>query len=469
MSETATAVGQPAPGIPTHPTLTTPGNALRIRGGNALDGEIRIGGSKNLGLPVLAAALLTDEECVFENVPAIEDTRIMLRLLRELGAEVSPDPLAPTFFEDMGPRRRVRIHVAEIASGDISRYLGQQLRASVLLIGPLLARHGRALAVRAGGDDIGARPVDVMFRGFVAMGATVEDLPDDHKLIHAERLTGRVVYLDYPTHTGTENLLMAAVLAAGTTTIVNACCEPEVVAFGEMLRKMGADIAGLGTPYITIHGVSRLHGVNWQIRPDRLVAGTYAIAAVLTRGRLVLNGASRVDMQPVVHKLREAGATVAVDDDDGGVLMVQPNNQPALRPIDIQALPFPGFPTDQQAVMAVLLTQCHGISKLRDRVYEDRLRYLEDLKRMGAEATVNPRSGEVAFKGPSRLVGTTVDARDIRAGAAMVLAGLIAEGETIVTNAYHLDRGYEQLVPTLQSVGADITRVTVDADGRVSD
>jgi UDP-N-acetylglucosamine 1-carboxyvinyltransferase len=461
MSETATApatgAGAAAPGRP-----ATPDHAIRIRGGNALDGEIRVGGSKNLGLPALAAALLTDEPCVFENVPAIEDTRIMLRLLGELGATVTPDPTAPDFFDRLGPRRKVTIQASRIATGDISRHLGQELRASVLLIGPLLARHGQVLTVRAGGDDIGARPVDVMLRGFVAMGAAVEAGEDDRKLLTSEGLVGKSVYLDYPTHTGTENLLMAAVLASGTTHIYNACCEPEILAFGEMLRRMGADISGLGTPYITVHGVNRLHGVHWTIRPDRLVAGTYAIAGVLTGGNLEIRGVSRVDMLPVTHKLREAGATVAVDDDDGGVLIVRSPRgagRVPLRPIDIQALPFPGFPTDQQAVMAVLLTQCHGVSKLRDRVYEDRLRYLEDLRRMGAQADVSPRSGEVSFAGPTPLVGATVAARDIRAGAAMVLAGLVAEGETIITGTHHLDRGYERLVPTLREVGADITRV----------
>ncbi len=463
MSETATAS---TPGTDVGSAQSSPsvqGDAIRIRGGNALDGEIRVGGSKNLGLPALAAALLTDEPCVLENVPAIEDTRIMLRLIGELGATVSPDPMSSTFFDEMGPRRRVTIHAETISTGDISRHLGKELRASILLVGPLLTRHGEVMTVRAGGDDIGARPVDVMLRGFVSLGAVLEAREDDRNLLTTEGLVGKTVFLDYPTHTGTENLLMAAVLAMGTTRIVNACCEPEIVAFGEMLLKMGADITGLGTPYITIHGVRRLSGVRWMIRPDRLVAGTYAIAGVLTGGNLTIRGVSRDDMLPVVHKLREAGAEVAVDDDDGGVLMVRsPMGQSgrSLRPIDIQALPFPGFPTDQQAVIAVLLTQCNGISKLRDRVYEDRLRYLEDLRRMGAQADISPRNGEVSFNGPTPLTGAIVPARDIRAGAAMVLAGMIAEGETTITGAYHLDRGYENLVSTLRSVGADITRVS---------
>ena len=466
MSEMVTAPASISDASPDQTSPPQPLSAIQIRGGNALDGEIRVGGSKNLGLPVLAAALLTDEPCVFENVPAIEDTRIMLRLISELGATVTPDPVSPTFFDDMTSRRRVSIHAASIRTGDISRHLGKELRASILLVGPLLARHGQVMTVRAGGDDIGARPVDVMLRGFVSLGANLAAGEEDRNLITTEGLIGKTVFLDYPTHTGTENLLMAAVLATGTTTIVNACCEPEIVAFGDMLQKMGADITGLGTPYITINGVRRLHGVHWLIKPDRLVAGTYAIAAVLTGGNLLIRGVNRGDMQPVVHKLREAGAMVAVDDDDGGVLIVRSpaGHIPAsLRPIDIQALPFPGFPTDQQAVIAVLLTQCNGISKLRDRVYEDRLRYLEDLRRMGAQADVSPRNGEVSFTGPARLSGAVVPARDIRAGAAMVLAGMIADGETTITDAYHLDRGYENLVTTLRAVGADISRVPAPA------
>ena len=433
---------------------TSSGDAIRIRGGRPLSGEIRIGGSKNLGLPALTAALLTDEPCVFENMPAIEDTRTMLRLLRELGATVSPDPTGPNFFGELQAKRRVHVQASSVVSGDISRHLGQAMRASILLMGPLLARHGKVLTVLAGGDDIGARPIDVTIRGFVAMGAQVEQQGDGRKVLTCDRLEGKQLFLDYPTHTGTENLLMAAVLASGTTTIVNAACEPEIIAFGTMLNRMGADIRGLGTPIITINGVNRLRGAYERIMPDRLVAGTYAIAAVITRGELMIKGVNGADLLPVTFKLREAGATVLVDDE---TLFVRGPER--LRPIDIQALPYPGFPTDQQAVMSVLLTQCHGISRLHERVYEDRLRYIADLKEMGADIVVDPHGVQAEYSGPSRLHGATVAARDIRAGAAVVLAGLIAEGDTIVTGVHHLDRGYEELVPTLKRVGADITSV----------
>ncbi len=434
---------------------TSSGDAIRIRGGQPLSGEVRIGGSKNLGLPALTAALLTDEPCVFENMPAIEDTRTMLRLLRELGATVSPDPTGPDFFGELERnRKRVHVQASSVVSGDISRYLGQAMRASILLMGPLLARHGQVLTVIAGGDDIGARPIDVTIRGFVAMGAEVAQQPDGRKLLTCDRLEGKSIFLDYPTHTGTENLLMAAVLASGTTTIVNAACEPEIIAFGTMLNRMGADISGLGTPIITINGVNRLHGAYERIMPDRLVAGTYAIAAVITEGELMIKGVKGADLLPVTFKLREAGATVLVDDE---TLFVRGNGN--LRPLDIQALPYPGFPTDQQAVMAVLLTQCNGISRLHERVYEDRLRYIQDLTAMGARISVDPMGVRAEFTGPARLTGATVSARDIRAGAAVVLAGLVAEGDTIVTGVHHLDRGYEDLVPTLQRVGAHITSV----------
>lgn len=432
---------------------TTSGEALRIRGGNPLSGEIRIGGSKNLGLPALTAALLTDEPCVFENMPAIEDTKTMLRLLRELGATVSPDPTAPDFFDQLRSKRRVHVQAASVVSGDISRHLGQAMRASILLMGPLLARHGRVLMVFGGGDDIGARPIDVTIRGFVAMGAR-ESIEDGHRLLSCDWLEGKSIFLDYPTHTGTENLLMAAVLASGTTTIVNAACEPEIIAFGTMLNRMGADISGLGTPIITVKGVNRLRGAYERIMPDRLVAGTYAIGAVVTRGELIISGVSGADLLPVTHKLREAGAQILVDDE---TMFVRGPQQ--LRPIDIQSLPYPGFPTDQQAVMSVLLTQCNGISRLHERVYEDRLRYIPDLQKMGADIILDPKGVQAEFHGPSRLHGTTVAARDIRAGAAVVLAGLIAEGDTIVTGVHHLDRGYEDLVPTLKGVGADIISV----------
>ena len=444
------------------------GDAIRIAGGAPLRGEIVIGGSKNYALPALCAALLTSERCVFENVPAIEDIRTMLQLLRSLGATVTPDPDADRFMETLQHRGTVSIQAKEITNTEIPSHLSKAMRGSFLAAGPLLGRLNQVTVPPAGGDDIGARPLDVMIGGLQALGVRVDSLPNGTAIYQTDDLVGATIFLAYPAHTGTENLMMAAVLASGTTHIVNACAEPEIVALGHLLNKMGARVSGMGSSVITIQGVNELHGTRERVFPDRLVAGTYAIAAVITRGELTLKGVRRSDMLPVTSKLREAGAEVWIDDNE--TMLVRSTGE--LRPLRIQALPFPGFPTDQQAVMAVLLTQCNGVSRLQERVYEKRLEYVNDLLAMGADITperitvasgsagTNERIGNQAeFHGPCRLQGRTLRARDIRAGAALLLAGLIAEGQTVVTDAYHLHRGYEDLVPKLRAVGADIVSV----------
>lgn len=438
-------------------TVTTPVAAnriIRITGQQPLHGEVTVGGSKNLVLPALAASLLTSEPCTFDNVPCIEDTRTMLRLLQALGAEVMPDPSHDEFLDLLTPHRRVTVNCATITSTRAPDELARAIRASFLVVGPLLARMGSASAPSPGGDMIGARPLDVAIRAFKALGAEIEEHTPQRVTLKADRLVGSQLYLDYPSHTGTENLLMAAVLASGTTTIINAACEPEVVAFGRMLNRMGASIRGLGSPNIVVEGVSRLSGAYESILPDRLVAGTYAIAAVLTGGELTVRGVRAGDLLPVTHKLREAGATVFVDND---IMFVRAGQE--LRAVDVQALPFPGFPTDQQAVFAVLLTQATGISRIHERVFEDRLRYVEDLNGMGAQIRIDDLGVRAEITGKTTLTGTTARARDIRAGAALVLAGLVAEGETVVRDCYHLDRGYEEFVPTLQRLGAHIDEI----------
>lgn len=435
---------------------TVSGSAIQVRRGNPLRGDVRIGGSKNLALPALAASLLTAEPCVFVNVPAIEDTRTMLRLLRHLGADVSPDPDAATFFDTLRRDRAVEVRAADIASTVIPSDLGEAMRASFVAAGPLLARCGSVIAPIPGGDRIGARPLDVTLNGLRRMGATATPMHTTSGAawrMEAGKLEGKPLYLDYPAHTGTETLLMAATLASGTTTIVNASAEPEVIALGEMLNRMGAQIDGLGSSRISVRGVHRLRGAHERIIPDRLVAGTYAIAAAITGGDLNLHPVVRDDMIPVAHKLREAGVFVSVDPDTEIMSVRSPG---PLQAIELQTLPFPGFPTDQQAVMAVLLTQAAGVSNLHERIYEGRLGYLKNLIRMGADITVRENGVQATFRGPSPLHGITMPAGDIRAGASAVLAGLVADGVTLVTDAYHLDRGYEDMISTLAAVGADI-------------
>ena len=423
---------------------------LEIEGGVQLHGEVEIGGAKNAALPLIAATLLTADECTLTNVPDLSDVHTMADLLRALGAEVEFDT----------KRRRMRIRAANITTTSAPPELVAKMRASFLVAGPLLARFNQTTASTPGGCKLGARPVDVDVRGFRKMGAEIE-ATEQQISARTTGLHGARIYMDYPSHTGTENLLMAAVLAAGKTTIVNAACEPEIMALGNMLNRMGAQILGLGSPMITVQGVDRLHGVSEMILPDRLEAGCYAIGAVITGGEVTLRGVREPDMLPLTEKLREAGAEVWHQDTDMLVRAVQP-----LTAVEIQTLPFPGFPTDLQAPFAVLMTQAHGLSRIHERVFDDRLRYTDELVKMGAEIRVEKfsdvRYGPKAdIIGPTPLIGAQVRALDIRAGAGMVLAGLVASGRTTVSDVYHLDRGYEGLVPKLRQIGAQITESAV--------
>jgi UDP-N-acetylglucosamine 1-carboxyvinyltransferase len=421
---------------------------LEIEGGSSLRGSVRIGGAKNAALPLLAATLLTADECTLTNVPDLSDIHTMVELLKALGAEVEFDTRD----------HRVRVRAASLVTTAAPPELVVKMRASFLVAGPMLARFRETTASTPGGCKLGARPVDVDVRGFRKMGAEVEATD---QLITARTLGlhGARIYMDYPSHTGTENLLMAAVLAAGKTTIVNAACEPEIVALGNMLNRMGAQISGLGSPMITIDGVDRLHGVSDMILPDRLEAGCYAIGAVITDGEVTLQGVREADMLPLTEKLREVGAEVWHQDAD----MLVRTNQP-LSAVEIQTLPFPGFPTDLQAPFAVLMTQANGLSRIHERVFDDRLRYTDELVKMGANIRVekfapNRYGTKADIIGPTPLTGANVRALDIRAGAGMVLAGLIADGRTTVSDVHHLDRGYEGLVSKLRQIGAQIIEV----------
>ena len=431
---------------------------LRVHGGRPLRGAIPVGGSKNAALPALAATLLTGDECVLRNVPDLADIGTMLALLRSLGAAAEHDR----------ERREVRVRAAHIASTDAPADLVARMRASFLVAGPLLARCGEMSASTPGGCQLGARPVDVDVRGFRQMGATIAfDEDGRHMSGRVSGLSGAQVFMDYPSHTGTENLLMAATLASGQTRIVHAACEPEIVHLGNMLNRMGARISGLGSPIITVDGVDRLHGVSERILPDRLEAGTFALAAVITGGEVTLLDVREPDMLPLTAKLREAGADIWIDCDR---MLVRPGS--GLRAVDLQTLPFPGFPTDLQAAFAVLMTQAAGRSRINERVFDDRLRYTDQLRAMGARIRVErllpvDESGAVSagpfrygtqaeISGPTPLAGRAVRCLDIRAGAGVVLAGLIASGETVVSALHHLDRGYEGFVAKLRSLGADV-------------
>jgi UDP-N-acetylglucosamine 1-carboxyvinyltransferase len=433
------------------PSTTSPATGerlLRIRGGYPLRGEVIISGAKNAALKAMAATLLTSDEVVLNNVPMLADVLSMADLLKAFGAEVEVD-------RGLG---RVQVRAREIVRTSAPPNLFRPTRASVVAVGPMLARCGEVSFFMPGGDQIGRRPIDVHLRGFQRMGTTIEHR-EDQVIATAGKLRGSRIYMDYPSHTGTENLLMAATLAVGKTVIVNASAEPEVVWLGHLLNRMGARIHGLGSPVITIEGVERLHGVSDYIPPDRLEAGSFAIGAVMTGGEITMRDVRESHMLPLTEKLMEVGGEVWHNND---VMLVRAGIG-GMRAVDIQTLPFPGFPTDLQAPFTALLTQAHGISRVHERVYEDRLRYTTELLKMGADIRVE-RIGSTSelfatsaeVRGPSRLHGARVAAIDIRAAVCMVLAGLVAEGETELEEVYHIDRGYEDFVSKLTALGADV-------------
>ncbi|MBA2468728.1 MAG: UDP-N-acetylglucosamine 1-carboxyvinyltransferase [Chloroflexia bacterium] len=420
---------------------------LKIRGHRQLRGEVSISGAKNAALKALAATLLTADEVVLNNVPMLADVLSMAELLRTFGAEVEIDEV----------RERVTVRAREVVRTDAPEKLFNATRASVVVAGPILARCGEISFSMPGGDDIGKRPIDMHLRGFQRMGAEVS--VDQHGICaRAEKLRGARIYMDYPSHTGTETLLMASTLASGRTVIVNASAEPEVVWLGHFLNRMGARITGLGSPIISIEGVERLHGASDIVPPDRLEAGTFAIAAAMTCGEVTLDGIVESHMLPLTEKLLEMGVDVWLRDDR---MLVR--SGPTLRAVDIQTLPFPGFPTDLQAPFVAMLTQAEGIARVHERVYEDRLRYTRDLVRMGADITVasfGPNDEHLAtsaeVRGPARLRGARVTALDIRSAVGLALAGLVADGETELLDVYHIDRGYARFVPKLTALGADL-------------
>jgi len=410
-----------------------------IEGRRPLNGQVAIGGAKNAALPIIAASLLTADEVLLENVPYIEDIRTLVQVLHALGVAAR--------FE--GPNT-LRVKATRISRSVLPRDLAQKMRASFLVVGPLLARFGHARAPHPGGCAIGTRPVSVDLKGFQMMGAEVGTDDVDY-IISAPRLQGSRLYLDYPSHTGTENLLMAACLAEGTTLIENASIEPEVSDLASFLCAMGARIQGAGTNTIRVDGASRLHGAVYRIMPDRMEAGTFALAAAITGGTVAMDGRAGRWLGALTDKLRYAGATVLLDSST-----YQVTGPARLAPADIQTYPYPGFPTDLQAPFTTVMTQADGNSSIHETMFEGRLQYVRELQRMGASITVSGSGRTAMVHGPTRLHGADVSAMDIRSGAALVLAGLAAEGRTRISNVVFIDRGYENICAKLQGLGAAI-------------
>lgn len=418
---------------------------LIVKGGNRLVGAVKTSGAKNAVLPIIAASILGTTPSHLDEVPMLEDVHTISEVLKCLGLSVECSP----------EKNVLDIDSTEITSYEAPYELVRTMRASFLVMGPLLARIGKARISMPGGCAIGARPIDIHLKGFEALGVKIEQ---GHGYIEAsapEGLKGTSIYFDFPSVGATENIMMAASLAEGTTILENAAEEPEIVDLANYLNKMGAKIRGAGTDTIRIEGVDKLHGADYTIIPDRIEAGTYMIAAVMTGGDVVVENVLPEHQKPLIAKLREAGAVVEEDIDKVRVIGQNP-----LKAVSIKTLPYPGFPTDMQAQMMAMMVIAEGRSKVTETVFENRFMHVVELNRMGAQISTEGRSAVI--DGPCKLTGCDVRATDLRAGAAMILAGLVAEGTTRIGDLHHIDRGYENIVAKLKKLGADIERVDVD-------
>jgi len=416
---------------------------LVIRGGNPLEGTIRVSGAKNAALPAMAAALLTEEPVILENIPQVRDIVTERNLLASMGAEV-----------ELGYGRahhRTTISCHTLANAEASYDLVKTMRASTLVLGPLVARTGQARVSLPGGCAIGARPIDLHIKGLEKLGARITQ---EHGYIEAraERLRGGRIVFEKITVTGTEDLLMAAALAEGETVLENCACEPEVVDLAELLNKMGARIAGAGTRTIRVCGVDKLTGTRHRIIPDRIEAGTFIVAAALTGGDLTVDNCEPQHLGALLSKLDECGVHVATTTDSVRIVSGGP-----LHSADVTTEEYPGFPTDMQAQYMALATQADGASLITENIFENRYMHAQELVRMGANIKIDGRRAVVRGKTP--LSGAAVLASDLRASASLVLAALVAEGETIIDRVYHIDRGYERIEEKLRSVGAQIRRI----------
>ena len=421
-------------------------DSIIIKGGTVLEGSVALGGSKNAALPVLVSSLLTADKCSYRRVPALRDVSTTLRLLSRLGA---------TIEKDVGAEGRLDLTADSIHELEAPYDLVKTMRASFLVLGPLLARFGEARVSTPGGCAIGSRPVDLHLQGLERMGACIRQ---DHGYVDARAgaLRGAVIPLDFPSVGATENLMMAATLARGETVIRNAAREPEIAELAGVLNGMGARVSGAGGDVIRIEGVRELHGVSHEMNPDRIEAGTFMVGAALTGGDVAVEGARAEDLQAFTAKLRETGARVA--EGTGGV-RVTGNGR--VRSTDVATRPYPGFPTDLQAQMMVLMAVADGASVITENIFENRFMHVQELNRMGARVTLDGNKATV--RGVAELSGAPVMATDLRASVSLVLAGLVAAGETEVSRVYHLDRGYEDVEGKLARLGADIRRV--DRDG----
>ena len=419
---------------------------LLIQGGVPLCGEVPISGAKNSVLPVLAASLMAEETLHIENVPHLQDVTSTMQLLGSMGATIT-----------LGEHNRLRVDPSGVNNVRAPYDIVRTMRASILVLGPLLARFGQAEVSLPGGCAIGNRPVDLHLRGLEAMGATIE-VREGYIRARAKRLQGVTLALDTATVTGTENLMMAATLAKGTTLIENAAREPEVVDLACCLQTMGADIQGAGSGHITINGVEALHGGTHRVLPDRIEAGTYLAAGCITGGKVRISQVEPENMESVILKLQECGAEIDIGDDY--LELDMQGRRP--RAIEVRTAAFPGFPTDMQAQITAISAIADGTSTVTEMIFENRFMHIQELVRMNANIEVHGNA--VVIRGVERLSGARVMATDLRASASLVLAGLAAEGESVVNRVYHIDRGYECVEEKLRRLGANIQRQSAEEE-----
>lgn len=416
---------------------------IQVMPSGPLKGRVRVSGAKNAALPILAASLLGTEDIYLEEVPELKDVEIICQVLESLGAQV----------EKLGPGQ-LKINAAKLNNYKTKYELMSKMRASFLVMGPLLGRMGRTENSLPGGCNIGSRPIDLHLKGFRALGVTVEEDIGNIEA-YTDKLRGGKIYLDFPSVGATENIMMAAVLAEGETIIDNAAMEPEIVDLASFLSKLGARVSGAGTSTIRIRGVEKLGGTRHTIIPDRIEAGTLMVAGAITGGDVLVENIISSHMKPIIAKLGEAGCIIDEMDDAVRVRGVK-----SLKPIDIKTLPYPGFPTDMQAQFIALMTQCQGTSTALETVFENRFMHVDELKKMKADISVDKRLAMII--GGKKLKGAKVKATDLRAGAALILAGLVADGVTEVGDIYHIDRGYEHIEDKFRSLGAKIRRIEVE-------
>jgi UDP-N-acetylglucosamine 1-carboxyvinyltransferase len=415
-----------------------------VHGGKRLTGEVTVSGSKNAALPVLISSLLTAEPCSYRRVPNLADIHTTLKLLGALGVKIDKDAW------DRG-KGDLRLHAETVTKLEASYDLVKTMRASFLVLGPLTARFGQARVSTPGGCAIGARPINLHLKGLEAMGATIEH---SHGYVEAtaSRLRGAKIYLDLPSVGATENLMMAATLADGTTFIENAAKEPEIEDLADALNEMGGRVRGAGTDIVQIDGVDSLHGLSHEIIPDRIEAGSFVIASAITGGDVWIRGARAEHLDAFLIKLAEAGV-VLTSDDDG--IRVQRNGK--IKSVDVTTLPYPGFPTDLQAQMMVLMSVADGVSVITETIFENRFMHAQELDRMGAQ--IQLEGNRAVVRGARELSGAPVMATDLRASVSLILAGLVASGSTEVSRVYHLDRGYDHIEEKLSNLGAQVERV----------